>query len=203
MSRPSENDEFRCLRGRLAEGEAAAFAEAYDLFGPRLYRYAARILGGRNDAEDVVQELFVSLVRSRTHLLDVENLSAYLFASLRRLTNRAAEKRRRGPRLCSDLGDGYGVDEHADDTPAAGDNARGAQELREQLDMALRALPDEQREVIVMKMDGELTFGEIARALDISPNTAASRYRYGLEKLRAMLSDSDSSPGPAASQVRD
>lgn len=202
MSRPSENDEFRCLRTRLAKGEEAAYAEVYDLFGPRLYRCAARILGSRGEAEDVVQELFVSLVRSRAHLLNVESLPAYLFVSLRRLTARAAEKRRREPRLHSELQEGIGLSERAHDGRTGAEQDRGIGELREHLDAALRRLPADQREVIVMKMDGDLTFAEIALVLEISPNTAASRYRYGLEKLRLLLIDSDGTPGAAASRMR-
>jgi len=52
---------------------------------------------------------------------------------------------------------------------------------------ALEALPAEQREVLALKVDGELTFEEIGGLLNVSPNTAASRYRYALEKLRDAL----------------
>jgi RNA polymerase sigma-70 factor (ECF subfamily) len=55
------------------------------------------------------------------------------------------------------------------------------------LEQALRALPAEQREVISLKVDGGLTFAEIAALLGVSANTAASRYRYALEKMRAAL----------------
>jgi RNA polymerase sigma-70 factor (ECF subfamily) len=51
----------------------------------------------------------------------------------------------------------------------------------------MQSLPAEQREVISLKIDGDLTFAQIAAVFDISPNTAASRYRYALEKLRRML----------------
>jgi RNA polymerase sigma-70 factor (ECF subfamily) len=53
-----------------------------------------------------------------------------------------------------------------------------------ELQSALRGLPDEQREVIVLHVWGELSFEEVAEALSIPANTAASRYRYGLSKLR-------------------
>ena len=56
-----------------------------------------------------------------------------------------------------------------------------------ELENALRSLPPEQREIIALKIEGGLTFGEIATLLSISPNTAASRYRYALEKLRSTL----------------
>jgi RNA polymerase sigma-70 factor (ECF subfamily) len=52
-------------------------------------------------------------------------------------------------------------------------------------------LPPKQREVIAMKIDGELTFAEIGAVLGVSANTAASRYRYALEKLRRSLEDAD------------
>jgi RNA polymerase sigma-70 factor (ECF subfamily) len=179
MSSLSEDDNLRRLRERLAEGDAAAFAEAYDLFGPRLYRAAARMLGRADEAEDAVQELFVSLVRSRAHLPGVENLTAYLFVSLRRLIARTADQRSRRPRLHEGR-----LDDAASRSPA-----REARELREELDAALRALPLEQREVVTLKMDGELTFAEIAAVLNVSPNTVASRHRYALEKLRTLLAD--------------
>jgi RNA polymerase sigma-70 factor (ECF subfamily) len=55
------------------------------------------------------------------------------------------------------------------------------------LETAVGALPPEQREVIAFKIDGGLTFAQIADIMNISPNTAASRYRYALEKLRQAL----------------
>ena len=55
----------------------------------------------------------------------------------------------------------------------------------------LAALPQEQREVIVLKIWHEHTFEEVGELLDISPNTAAGRYRYGLQKLRLFLKGSE------------
>jgi RNA polymerase sigma-70 factor (ECF subfamily) len=52
------------------------------------------------------------------------------------------------------------------------------------LQSALRTLPGEQREVVVLRIWGQLTYEEAAAVIGISPNTAASRYRYGIEKLR-------------------
>ena len=59
--------------------------------------------------------------------------------------------------------------------------------FREELAVALGELPEDQRAVVHLKLWEELTFGEIAAALEIPPNTAASRYRYGLDKLRGRL----------------
>lgn len=52
---------------------------------------------------------------------------------------------------------------------------------------ALQSLPEDQRQTVVLHIWGELTFAEIAEVLNVSPNTAASRYRYALEKLRELV----------------
>jgi RNA polymerase sigma-70 factor (ECF subfamily) len=59
----------------------------------------------------------------------------------------------------------------------------GSTETALALQSALRVLPEEQREVIVLRVWGQMTFEEVAGVVGVSPNTAASRYRYGLEKL--------------------
>ncbi len=69
--------------------------------------------------------------------------------------------------------------------PTDGDERRAA------LEAALRRLPAEQREVLVLKIWGELTFEQIATELGLSPNTAASRYRYGLAALRQQLTPAE------------
>jgi RNA polymerase sigma-70 factor, ECF subfamily len=173
MTRP----EFETLLQSLAQGRQEAFAALYDQFGQRLYRTALVMLGRREDAEDAVQEVFVALVRSRSRLADVQDLTAYLFSALRRSVGRLATKRTRGPVLL----------DVADLEASAKMEKTPTDERSERLERALRALPTEQREVIALKIDGDLTLAEIAQVLQISQNTAASRYRYALEKLRGSL----------------
>ena len=60
-------------------------------------------------------------------------------------------------------------------------------ERSQQIEAAIQTLPDYYKEVIILKIWGELTFEQIAETLDIPMNTAASRYRYALEKLRRTL----------------
>jgi RNA polymerase sigma-70 factor (ECF subfamily) len=173
MLRPADD---LLLQG-LAEGREEAFAALYDRFGASLFQVALSALGSRQDAEDAVQEVFVGLVRARERLRQVENLRAYLFAALRRAAARiAALPGRQRPLSPEEL-----VQLSAPE-PVGVDPDRA---LR--LERALRALPAEQREVISLKVDGGLTFAEIAALLGVSANTAASRYRYALEKLRAAL----------------
>ncbi len=169
MDEPPKTDGDGRLLSGLAAGETAAFAQLYERFGARLYRTAMGLVGNRQDAEDCVQEVFAALVRSRQRLTEVHDLPAYLFASLRRQSVRSAERRSQQPRPLAN--------EPAAPEPP-GDDPRG-----DALRAALGSLNAEQREVIALKVEGKLTFEEIGRALDISPNTAASRYRYALARL--------------------
>jgi RNA polymerase sigma-70 factor (ECF subfamily) len=164
------------LRAGLAEGRADAFAALYDRFGRPLYRVAWTLLRSRPDAEDAVQEVFLGLLRARSSLGRVENLRAYLFSALRHAVARLAA-RRKTEVLPAD-------DPAARERDAAGDIDPETFQL---LARGLAALPAEQREVLSLKIDGELTFAEVAAVLGIRPKTAASRYRYALEKLRATL----------------
>ena len=168
------------LLADLAAGRAEAFEELYDRFGRRLYRAAWGVLGNPEEAEDAVQEVFVSVVRSRERLAEVRDLTAYLFASLRRVAGRLATRRARQP---------VAADEVVRAAADARDRRFDQSPESDRLQRALRRLPPEQREVIAMKIDGELTFAQIADVLGVSINTAASRYRYALEKLRRALGE--------------
>ena len=167
MDRPADD----ALLRDLAAGRDEAFARLYDLFGLRLLRTARSICGSQEDAEDALQEVFVGLVRTGPALAEVKNMNAYLFSSIRRAAlRRIAQRGHEQPAAQATF-----------DTPARGASA----EPSDRLSRALDSLPTEQREVVALKVDGGLTFDEIAGMLDISINTAASRYRYALEKLRA------------------
>ncbi|HEY2584642.1 MAG TPA: sigma-70 family RNA polymerase sigma factor [Tepidisphaeraceae bacterium] len=163
----------------LAAGDPAAYAALYARLARPLLRVAAAMLGGgAGEAEDVVHDVFVALARRREKLRRVEDLDAYVFASLRHAIAARLERRRTERR-------------HLERIAAMRDEAVGPPEMAvdDRLADALATLPPEQREVILLKVDAALTFAQIAEVLRISPNTAASRYRYAIEKLRRCLED--------------
>lgn len=176
---PDWADDERKLTALLSQGDEAGFAEVYDRFGLRLYRIAFRVLRNTALAEEAVQELFVALVRSRQRLRDVRHLSAYLFTALRR----------RLPRLLEQ--DARQRDWQTTPRPVTESECteRSAfiRDWHDELALLLDRLPVEQREVVLLRVDGELSWSEIGEVLEISSNTAASRYRYALEKLREHL----------------
>jgi RNA polymerase sigma-70 factor (ECF subfamily) len=173
------------LAESLAAGDPEAFAALYDRLALRLLGAARTMTGSATDAEDVVQDLFVQLARGRSHLAAVADLEAYVFTMLRNAV------RRRGRRAAIDRRAVLAI---AEGRRAAGAFAETVAELPDDaLAAAVAALPEAQREVVALKIDAGLTFAEIAAVTGTSLNTAASRYRYALEKLRAALTGGEES----------
>ena len=174
------NEENR-LKSGLAAGDAASYRDAYGLYGAALFRSALRILGNRADAEDAVQEVFAAMVRSRERIGQVADLKAYIFASLRNTAIRLGQKRQRqGATGLKTVGLTASVEKVEKVENDGGFEA-------EKLWQLVGRLPEEQRAVLALKIHGELTFEQIGEVFGISPNTAASRYRYALQKLKQMM----------------
>ena len=153
----------------------------YDLYGDRMYHYLVLKLKSPADAEDVLQEVFYRLVRYRVRLRMVRNYAAFVFRIARNEANRFLKKKGQNPH---DIWSAEFVVRTYQENLTASDPL----EL-ENLSVALANLPDDQQEVIILKIFEELTFKEIAHICHISPNTAASRYRYGLKKLHELLEE--------------
>lgn len=157
-------------------------------FGPRLLLFARQQTRSQQDAEDVLQDAVVKLVdkvQTGEFVGGNEAWLPYLYTSIRRLAidlSRKNDRRRRREDIVSieDQAQPEVIDPWFDTESSDG-------ETREQLEKGLKALPPKFAEVIVMKIWGERTFADIGEALGISQNTAASRYRYGLEALRKEL----------------
>jgi RNA polymerase sigma-70 factor, ECF subfamily len=152
-----------------------------DLHGAALILLARQFVASRADAEDVVQEAFVRFWRSRA---SVAEPAGYMFACVKGCALDWQRSRRRRLRR-----------EEGAARPEADRLFIGAPEQGERqaaIEAALRELPKEQAEVLVMKIWGELSFSQIAAALNTSPNTVASRYRYALAKLREALAEEPS-----------
>ena len=129
-------------------------------------------------AQEVVQELFLKLARDAGVITTAQSERAVIFTLTRNLALDAL--RRRSTREDA-------LERFADESPGwflPPANAE-AEETRAQITTALAALPEEQRSVIHLHVWEELSFREIGELLDLPTQTVASRYRYGLEKLRA------------------
>ena len=143
-----------------------------DEHGAALVLYARQWSNSHADAEDNVHDAIVRLARKHRTFSTGEVFTAVKRTALDRL--RSEKRRRKREDLAS----------RRDATdPVFQPGAMGG-ELAEDLTRALEALPEEQREVLIMKIWGELSLKEIAAQLGVPLNTAGSRYRYALEKMR-------------------
>jgi len=155
-------------------------AGLYDDHAQALFVFLLNFTRDETDTRDLLQELFVKLAKQPDLLAGVRAERAFL---IRLAHNLAIDlMRRRGTREKN-----YGQlgDETGSIFASAADPDE--QSFRGALADALGELPPEQRAVVQLKLWEGLTFEAIAHALEIPPNTAASRYRYGLDKLRLRL----------------
>ena len=152
----------------------------YDGNAQPLFAFLLNFTRDEADTRDLLQEIFVKLAREPKLLAGVREERAFLI----RLAHNAAIDfmRRRGTRERTKENFAAEII-----SPFAATSDPDEKLLREELSIALGELPEDQRAVVHLKLWSELTFEEIAAALGISPNTAASRYRYGLDKLRDRL----------------
>ena len=152
----------------------------YDEHAQPLYAFLLNFTRDESDTRDLLQELFVKLARTPELLDEVRDERAFLI----RLAHNAAIDliRRRGTR--ERTRENFAADSISPFAPAKDPDE---QTFRAELAKALAELPPDQRAVVHLKLWEGLTFEQIANALAIPPNTAASRYRYGLDKLRESL----------------
>ena len=159
-------------------GGSDQWAVWLDRHGAALVLLARQWVSSCADAEDVVQEAFIRFWRSRHRVAEP---AAYLYACVKHCAldwQRGRNRRYRREEAAA---------RPERETWFAGPVEQ--EERRAVIEAALCSLPDNQREVLVMKIWGGLSFPQIAGALRISANTAASRYRYALAKLREQLAE--------------
>ncbi len=149
--------------------------ECFSQLAPGLVLFARQWVQSRADAEDIVQEAFVRIWR-RQHSIQNRGL---LFAAVRSIS---LDLLRRDARRARREATAVLESEQTTEPHFASDD-----ESQRALADAVDRLPNEQREVVVMKIWNELTFQEIGTVLGISQNTAASRYRYALTNLKKNL----------------
>ncbi len=142
----------------------------------RLFRSAYMRIGNREDAEDVVQDVFLQLFRSNTDLTQIQNLQCYLIRSVHNACTRWQQKKAVDFRPIED----------AITVPCPTDD-RDIHEEYLRINNLLDQLPSEQAEVLRLKCIDGLKFREIAEFLNIPESTAKSRYRYVIENIHKLL----------------
>lgn len=169
-------DRHRDRGADMARGEEAAFAELYRAYRSRLYQYALSLVRNREAAEDAVQDAFLGWVRQLAAGKAPRKAAPYLYASVR---NRCLDRLRRRPEVA--------LEEGQVELLVAPPDDEERMSLRHALNRLLLALPEEQREVVVLRTWHDMAFATIAALQGAPVNTAIARYHYALAKLKKEL----------------
>jgi RNA polymerase sigma factor (sigma-70 family) len=173
--------EDKLLVLRCKRGSREALARIYQKYKADLLLLAMALLNDRSAAEDAVHDVFVSFVRGLDGFRLTGSLKGFLLtcvANHARNCNKAERRRSRAGTGTGELAAPYA------DGPL---ESLACNEQVQRLSGAIAELPFEQREVVMLHLQGAMTFSAIGKARGVSSNTAKSRYRYGLDKLRLLL----------------
>lgn len=168
---------------RYKDGDIAAFETLYRRHNDALYRYLLRLCRHRESAEDIFQEVWGKIIKSRDNYRVTAKFTTFLY---RVAHNCFIDHLRRNKRHANGLE--FDVDQHAgsNDQPDMDTERLLA---KERLARALLDLPDEQRDVFLLHEEAGLSIDEIAAVTGSKRETAKSRLRYAVNKLRDAISE--------------
>ncbi|HPC93647.1 MAG TPA: sigma-70 family RNA polymerase sigma factor [Sedimentisphaerales bacterium] len=166
---------------RLQRGDVDALRLIYDKYKLDLLKLSMLLTGDVHRSEDAVQDVFLKLAESFDRVDDHGNLRNFLITCL---MNRIRTLRRDGQRHQMAPLDDAAMQAAPVSPP---DQWAVANEQMQRISRVMAELPAEQREVVTLRFKAGLGFPEIARIQNAPVNTVQGRYRYGLEKLRALL----------------
>ncbi|TAL67565.1 MAG: RNA polymerase sigma factor [Bacteroidetes bacterium] len=161
----------------MTAGEARsvkAFEEIYTRHSPRVYAYCRRYLGNREEAEDVFQETFIRFYNSSRQQREMTNLSAYLLKIARNQCLNTIRENKRNARYDDEI---YVKHEDRDEQD----------ELLNLVKMAIELLPDEYKEIFIMREYNGLKYNDIAEITGISINTVKIKIFRARERIRQIL----------------
>ncbi len=183
VARPQEAPDDASLMHAYVAGDAAAFETLYLRHRDKLFRFLVRQLGNRALAEEIFQDVWQRVITARQDWRPDALFTTWLYRiAHNRMTDhwRAARHRPAAPED-ADLRTARLVD------PGTPERELSEFEQRRLLQLALEELPEEQREVIVLRLEQELTLEEIGEMTGVGRETVKSRLRYAMDKLRARL----------------
>jgi RNA polymerase sigma-70 factor (ECF subfamily) len=172
--------EDKLLVSKCRHGSKDAMCRIYEKYKDFLLTLAKGLLGEQAEAEDVVHDVFVAFARSAGRFHLTGSLRGYLATCVGNLARDKMRAKKRGP---ESLGS---VDPIISDSNNPQQQAAEREELM-RLKQAMRQIPYDQREAVVLHLKGGMKFREIARLQGVSLSTTHGRYRYGLDKLRSLL----------------
>ncbi len=180
------NHEETEMISRCQQGDQEALKEIYDKYHKKVYRIAYGVVRQREDALDIVQEVFIKLFRSIKNFQGRSHFYTYLY---RMVMNTAIDHARKsGKKFASSL-DEEGSFEPSDGAEKGPERVFLQKELEERVKRAMDKLPAEQKAALIFRDMEGLSYQEMAEAMGCSIGTVMSRLHYGRKKMQELLKD--------------
>jgi RNA polymerase sigma-70 factor (ECF subfamily) len=177
------------LFDKYRTGDRTALARLVRRYQVPLYNFALRQVRSGSGAEDLVQETFRRVVQHANHFERAAPFKAWIYAIARNLSLDVLRSRESRQHRSLDDPDMVPAEAALADPNASVERAAVSAEIRGRVLAAIDLLPDEQREVFLLREVCDLRFAEIAKVVNESENTVKSRMRYALERLQVALGD--------------
>ena len=178
-----ETPEDSALMLRYRDGDVAAFELLYQRHNDALYRYLLRLCHHRDTAEDIFQDVWGKIIKSRQNYRPTAKFSTFLYRVAHNCFIDHIRRNKRHSQI---------VDAEPDNQPDPGEQPEALAErsmAKRRLDAALRELPEEQRDVFLLHEEAGLNLDQIASVTGANRETAKSRLRYAVRKLRIAVDE--------------
>jgi len=170
-------------------GDRRAFAELVDLYKDKIYHHAYRMLGNRQEAEDVSQDTFLRLYNNLHRYDETQKFSTWIFRICTNLCIDRLRKRRPTYSLDAEVTDGEGNDYYAmmpsdEDTP---EKQVIVSETQQSIRKAVETMPEKYKSIVMLRYLQDMSLQEISDVLDMPVTTIKTRLHRGREFLRKKL----------------
>ncbi|GAA4311834.1 RNA polymerase sigma-70 factor [Compostibacter hankyongensis] len=174
--------DLSCIQYQLSRNNPTALKELYDLLGNKLLQLARAMVHSREEAEEVVEDVFIRIWEKRDSLAHVENFRWYLYVTTRNISFNYIRKY--GKRTTLQLDDIYVPPFAVDATP---EDMMITREVLNRINQAIHELPAKCRLVFKLVKEDGLKYREVAELLDISLKTVENQVGIALKKLHAAM----------------
>lgn len=174
------------LISRCQQGDQEALKEIFNLYHRKVYRIAYGVVRQREDALDIVQEVFIKLYHSIKNFKGRSNFYTYLY---RMTLNQAIDYSRKTKKSHLFSSHWEKEPEPVDEETQRPDFQAAQKQFEERVQKAIGKLPEDQRAALILREIEELSYQEIAEVMECSLGTVMSRIHYGRKRLRELLKE--------------
>ena len=178
----------RELVARYRRGDVAALETLVQRYKRQLFGYILNMIGNAGEADEVFQEAWLKVIR-KIHLYRHKNFFGWLVRITHNVVIDKARRQKPNISLDAESDEGTSLSNALADSGPSPRAGVGNEDLGQRIAEAVAALPDEQKEVFLLRTQAEIPFKEIAKIQGTSINTALARMQYALTKLRVPLKE--------------